>query len=185
MSTAELLHKAPIGAILICADGAAQMLSARKLMYDRADLQVVPLSQAPAMLEENPAAVVMDPELIRMQDDSPMIRAVIRAIELRRTGANAAEPPPKPSDEPATWDLVREDIEARNQAGIAKYGVALKAFVGRDQMTDAYQEALDLVVYLRGGIQERSETISAMREALATESLEPIRLMLEKLKLDR
>jgi hypothetical protein len=54
------------------------------------------------------------------------------------------------------WELVIEDISARDQAGRAKYGTPLQAHNGRDAMIDAYQEALDLVVYLRQVIEERS-----------------------------
>lgn len=51
--------------------------------------------------------------------------------------------------------LVIEDMEARREFGIAKYGTPLQAFNGRDALMDAYQEALDLAVYLRQAIQER------------------------------
>lgn len=56
---------------------------------------------------------------------------------------------------PAVWDLVLVDIAARDKFGVAKYGTRLKPHNGRDYLTDAYQEALDLVVYLRGAIYER------------------------------
>lgn len=47
-------------------------------------------------------------------------------------------------------DLVIQDIEERKQLGIKKYGTLLQSGNGRDMLLDAYQEALDLVIYLRG-----------------------------------
>lgn len=71
-------------------------------------------------------------------------------------GANTPEPAPVTNDWPAVWDLVIADMKERNQIGTAKYGTPLQAHNGRDALVDAYQEALDLVVYLRQAIEERS-----------------------------
>ena len=71
-----------------------------------------------------------------------------------RSGLNKYEPLPIPNNNVAIWDLVKQDIEERNQAGIQKYGTPLQAFNGRNPLIDAYQEALDLVVYLRQAIEE-------------------------------
>jgi hypothetical protein len=65
------------------------------------------------------------------------------------------QPPPVPNDRPAVWDLVVEDMRARDAVGRARYGTPLQAFNGRDALADAYAEALDLVVYLRQAIAER------------------------------
>lgn len=51
--------------------------------------------------------------------------------------------------------MVIADIEAREKFGIEKYGTALKAENGRSHLIDAYQEALDLCVYLRAEIERR------------------------------
>lgn len=56
------------------------------------------------------------------------------------------------------WELVIEDMRARDQVGRAKYGTPLRAHNGRDALVDAYQEALDLCVYLRQAIEERAPT---------------------------
>ena len=64
--------------------------------------------------------------------------------------------PPEPNDRPAVWDLVIKDMLARDGEGRRKYGTPLQPFNGRDVLVDAYQEALDLVVYLRQAIYERS-----------------------------
>lgn len=53
------------------------------------------------------------------------------------------------------WELVIEDMRERDNVGRARYGTPLQAHNGRDPLIDAYQEALDLVVYLRQFIEER------------------------------
>jgi hypothetical protein len=72
-----------------------------------------------------------------------------------RIADTAYQPPPIHNDLPAIQRLVLADIELRWQQGIAKYGTALQPFNGRDALVDAYQEALDLVQYLRQAIYER------------------------------
>ena len=51
--------------------------------------------------------------------------------------------------------LVQDDIRERVATGSAKYGGPLRAHNGRDALVDAYQEALDLALYLRQAIEER------------------------------
>ena len=51
--------------------------------------------------------------------------------------------------------LVQKDIESRAQLGNRKYGERLLPNNGRDVFMDAYQEALDLCMYLRQLIEER------------------------------
>ena len=70
--------------------------------------------------------------------------------------ADTHEPPPVPNDRAAIWGLVIADMVARDVEGRRKYGTPLQAFNGRDALVDAYQEALDLVVYLRQAIEERA-----------------------------
>ena len=65
------------------------------------------------------------------------------------------QPPPQPNDLPAIWDLVIIDMQARDQLGRRKYNTPLQAHNGRDALRDAYDEALDLCVYLRQAIYER------------------------------
>ena len=66
-----------------------------------------------------------------------------------------APPTPAQGD---MWRKVIEDMEARRLHGIEKYGVPVQPFNGRDPLIDAYQEALDLCVYLRQAIEERGAT---------------------------
>ena len=53
------------------------------------------------------------------------------------------------------WELVIQDMRDRDQLGRKRYGTPLQANNGRDALVDAYQEALDLCVYLRQAIEER------------------------------
>jgi hypothetical protein len=62
---------------------------------------------------------------------------------------------PTPNSLPAVWDLVIGDMRARDEGGRAKYGTRLQPHNGRDALVDAYQEAIDLAVYLRQAIYER------------------------------
>jgi hypothetical protein len=69
---------------------------------------------------------------------------------------NAAKNEPTPL--PGTIEiapLVLVDIQARVKMGEEKYGTKLQANNGRDVLMDAYQEAIDLVMYLRQAIAER------------------------------
>ena len=65
------------------------------------------------------------------------------------------QPPPEPRSSRPIWELVVEDMQERDRIGRARYGTPLQAHNGRDALVDAYQEALDLAVYLRQAIEER------------------------------
>ncbi len=51
-------------------------------------------------------------------------------------------------------ELVRRDLWHREQEGIRRYGTPLYPYNGRSALLDAYEEALDLAVYLRQVIEE-------------------------------
>lgn len=68
---------------------------------------------------------------------------------------NEKQPAAKHNDSPCVWDLVLADMQELDQMGLRKHGTRLQANNGRDALVDAYQEALDLVVYLRQAILER------------------------------
>ena len=51
--------------------------------------------------------------------------------------------------------LVHIDIEARISEGAREYGERLTTRNGRDSLWDAYEEALDLALYLRQAIEEQ------------------------------
>lgn len=54
-----------------------------------------------------------------------------------------------------TWDYVVEDITKRNAFGKIKYGVSLNSDTEEDMLQHAYEEALDLTVYLKTEILKR------------------------------
>jgi hypothetical protein len=87
-----------------------------------------------------------------------------------------AEPPPH-AGKIAVWPLVIQDVEeiyapsllrdrfiaevrSRNVDGIAKYGTPLQTHNGRNPLVDAFQEAMDLTVYLRQAVEEGHPVLS-------------------------
>jgi len=62
---------------------------------------------------------------------------------------------PTINDERDIQSRVIEDIEARREVGIKRYGTALQPNNGRDALLDAYEEALDLTMYLKQALVER------------------------------
>jgi hypothetical protein len=54
--------------------------------------------------------------------------------------------------------LVQQDIEARALKGLKTYGERLKPNNDRNALVDAYQEALDLCMYLRQKIEEEAKS---------------------------
>ncbi len=83
--------------------------------------------------------------------------ASLHAAELAAT-LDAMEPPKQPDPTPNThapvWPLVIADMQARDEAGRQRYGTRLQPFNGRNSLQDAYEEALDLCVYLKTAIIE-------------------------------
>jgi len=63
---------------------------------------------------------------------------------------NKQPKPNKNNTNPALWDLIIKEMKERDDFGYQKYGVRLKGDNGRDMLQDAIEEALDLLIYLRG-----------------------------------
>ena len=68
------------------------------------------------------------------------------------------------SSDASTWhnraetaDAVIADLTERSRVGTAKYGTPLYTHNGREALMDAYQEALDLLMYLRQFLLERRD----------------------------
>lgn len=70
--------------------------------------------------------------------------------------ASENQPPPV-KGKLSILELVQNDISERSDMGKKKYGTRLFSHNGRDALWDAYQEALDLVMYLRQAIAERTK----------------------------
>jgi hypothetical protein len=64
------------------------------------------------------------------------------------------EPEPIKNDGPSIHDLVVNDMIQRKWHGRNKYGTFLQAHNGRNALQDAYEEVLDLAVYLKQKIEE-------------------------------
>ena len=62
---------------------------------------------------------------------------------------------PKKNSNPEVMELFLKDLKARYKEGVRRYGVPLQPFNGRDALQDAYEEAMDLALYLRQAIYER------------------------------
>ena len=75
--------------------------------------------------------------------------------QLRRIAIEKGQPMPEFNSNPIIQELVMDDMQSRLALGIQRYGTGLQAGNGRDMLQDAYEEALDLCVYLRGAIFER------------------------------
>ena len=70
--------------------------------------------------------------------------------------ATAKQPAPKGSGNPILG-MVLADLTNRALEGKEKYGEPLLAHNGRNPLWDAYQEALDLAMYLRQAIEEQKQ----------------------------
>lgn len=67
----------------------------------------------------------------------------------------ASVPQPRPTGEgEIVLNYVLEDIKSRAEMGKEKYGTYLRTYNGRDALWDCYQEAIDLVMYLRQRLLE-------------------------------
>lgn len=93
------------------------------------------------------------------------------------------QPLPRATDGPHMHDLVAEDLRelfagvpgacavaaalaGRKRLGVERYGQPLQAFNGRDALRDAYEEALDLLVYLRQVQVEGGRVLGVYRDAV-------------------
>lgn len=68
------------------------------------------------------------------------------------------EPAPLHNDNPSIHDLVIKDMQSRKELGLAKYGTILQAGNGRNALKDAYEEVLDLAMYLKQKLEEENES---------------------------
>jgi hypothetical protein len=110
----------------------------------------VPYSIVPTESVNN----VIEPQLNYSKSYESLLK---NPVEYKVNYANKQQqlPNDKSSNLPNLWDLVIHDMEERDKFGISKYNTSLKPHNGRDALLDAYQEALDLCVYLRQALYER------------------------------
>lgn len=66
------------------------------------------------------------------------------------------QPPPVVNERKPVWQLVIEDMQERDRIGRMRYGTPLQSHNGRKPLIDAYQEILDMAVYIRQAIEENT-----------------------------
>lgn len=67
------------------------------------------------------------------------------------------QPEPTPNGHQPTWELVIEDMRERDRIGRERYKTPLQPFNGRKSLRDAYEEVLDLAVYLKNALIEAGQ----------------------------
>ncbi len=73
---------------------------------------------------------------------------------------------------PDVTNLVKQDLESRAQKGVATYGRRLQPYNGRNALIDAYQEVLDLSVYVKQRLIEEETFVNQLdKEILQAEDL--------------
>jgi hypothetical protein len=75
------------------------------------------------------------------------------------TKASEYQPDPKQGEQ-VVVDVVLADIRERAETGKRKYGTYLETNNGRNPLWDAYQEAIDLVMYLRQALLEQERHLT-------------------------
>lgn len=103
----------------------------------------------------------MKPEILEILDQInyaqrhkiPYIFSLEQASKLKSV-LEGEQQAPKPNSGKDCWLEVLEDMKGRRELGISRYGTALQPHNGRNSLRDAYEEALDLCVYLKQCILE-------------------------------
>lgn len=77
-----------------------------------------------------------------------------------------SNPAPIPNDSKPVWEYVIEDMKARDNFGRAKYKTPLQMTNDRNHAQDAYEEVLDLSVYMKQVIIERTELFTRIEQLM-------------------
>ena len=98
---------------------------------------------------------------IRIHLESKFILALVKefekiSVENKNAATKVFPLHPEMGDKEVLPELIK-DFKAREQIGIKKYGTKLKIFNGRIALVDAFQEACDLVMYLKQALMEAEE----------------------------
>ena len=102
-------------------------------------------------LEKRPEQAEFEP-FVSVEDANPKFPRDVDYVG-KINAATAKQPAPKGSGSPILG-MVLADLTNRALEGKEKYGEPLLAHNGRNPLWDAYQEALDLAMYLRQAIEE-------------------------------
>lgn len=135
------LSLSALGFVILAAASAYAYIAARK-HFEAANRMIE------ARTRVNDAAA----DLMKLLREDEIIERQPADPEGRAEAEWAAQPQPTRRD---VLPLVVEDLHARVAKGTAEYGEPLRTFNGRDALRDAYEEALDLALYLRQAIEER------------------------------
>ena len=115
------------------------------------------LEKRPEQAEFEPFVSVEDAKISIMQSEGDVKHSggiIGRSILVKVDAATAKQQAPKGSGNPILG-MVLADLTNRALEGKEKYGEPLLANNGRNPLWDAYQEALDLAMYLRQAIEEQ------------------------------
>jgi hypothetical protein len=87
-----------------------------------------------------------------------------RTTPTRAGRAGDSQPMPRQTGTgPVVHEQVMRDLSGRLALGVRRYGTPLRAFNGRNSTQDAYEEILDLAVYLRQSLDEERELADALQ----------------------
>lgn len=111
---------------------------------------------------------------------SPLTTAEEKEAMSNTINLNTPEPPPIPDSGEEIWPIVISDLRAqggcnpafldrfieqcrlRETMGREKHGVVFRANNGRNGLVDAFQESLDLIVYLRAALLDDANGMVAI-----------------------
>ena len=68
-----------------------------------------------------------------------------------------------------SWNAVMQDMLERNEVGAKKYNKYLNPNTSEDMIQHAYEEALDLAVYLKTLIMQRDQTTEKVWDGIKRE----------------
>lgn len=114
-------------------------------------------SAAVGQSDSTASAATAEPSLTAYGSSSDAVQLALdgfEAVTAPDHGAAVREPAPVGNGE-EVWPVVMQDLRDRVVMGRTKYGTTLRTHNGRNALWDAYQEALDLVLYLRQSLMER------------------------------
>lgn len=96
-----------------------------------------------------------------MTHPTPSVLSTATSGPTRQNRQGDTQPLPTKNDLPYIHDLVIADITSRKTLGTERYGTPLQPRNGRSAIKDAYEEAVDLAVYLRQALWEEDHTAVA------------------------
>lgn len=88
--------------------------------------------------------------------DGSIVRGYAISIPERLNLEGDSQPMPTINTAEDIKSAVIRDIELRRELGIKRYGTALQPNNGRNALQDAYEEALDLAMYLKQRLVEEA-----------------------------